>query len=335
MRDPRSVGLPAEPSAHAQLSRRAGDDARGRVREPLPRREAARGELHRRGRGDRHAARRAGRGGDRERRQRAARRAPARRAGAGGGAAAARPRAPRRDRPGADVDPARPRRGRELEDGRGGPRCRRRAPRRSSSRRCRACGGWPSSSARRRSTTSGSSRRCGASARRVREGGALDVQVETRLGPSASRRMSRPRSTASCRRRSRTSSSMPARTHVSIVVTRKSTSVHGDDRGRRPRLRPRRRLDGEGLGLLGMRERVELLDGTLEIDAAPGCRDDAHRRAAARLSARSGSGGRVAASAASVRPKAGANLNPCPEQADATTIRPCRSRTNDSSAVFV
>ncbi len=41
------------------------------------------------------------------------------------------------------------------------------------------------------------------------------------------------------------------------------------------------------------------------------------------------------ASAASVRPTIGANLNPCPEHADPTTIRPWRSRTNSSSAVFV
>ena len=73
------------------------------------------------------AARGAGRRGDRERRQRAARRTSPRRPGAGGGAEAARPRAARRDGPGADVDPARPRGRRELEDGRGSP-CRRRRP---------------------------------------------------------------------------------------------------------------------------------------------------------------------------------------------------------------
>ena len=41
------------------------------------------------------------------------------------------------------------------------------------------------------------------------------------------------------------------------------------------------------------------------------------------------------ASAASVRPTTGANLKPWPEHAEPTTTRPCRSRTNPSSAVFV
>ncbi len=41
------------------------------------------------------------------------------------------------------------------------------------------------------------------------------------------------------------------------------------------------------------------------------------------------------ASAASLRPTAGANLKPWPEQAEPTTTRPRRSRTNDSSAVLV
>jgi signal transduction histidine kinase len=55
--------------------------------------------------------------------------------------------------------------------------------------------------------------------------------------------------------------------HVSIVVTRKSGGVmvmiEDDGRGFDPAVSP-----GERLGLLGMRERVELLDGTLRIDAA-------------------------------------------------------------------
>ena len=42
-----------------------------------------------------------------------------------------------------------------------------------------------------------------------------------------------------------------------------------------------------------------------------------------------------AASAATVRARAGANLNAWPEHAEATTTRPCRSRTKLSSAVFV
>ena len=58
--------------------------------------------------------------------------------------------------------------------------------------------------------------------------------------------------------------------HVSIVVDRGSDQRAGDDRGRRRRLRPRRRLDRRGSVSLGMRERVELLDGTFAIDTAPG-----------------------------------------------------------------
>src|SRR5581483_10271135 len=43
----------------------------------------------------------------------------------------------------------------------------------------------------------------------------------------------------------------------------------------------------------------------------------------------------ASASAASRRPTAGANLKPCPEQAEPTTTRPLRSSTNCSSAVVV
>jgi signal transduction histidine kinase len=56
--------------------------------------------------------------------------------------------------------------------------------------------------------------------------------------------------------------------HVSVVVTRKSTTVHvvieDDGSGFDPGA-----VSTGGLGLLGMRERVELLDGTFEIDTSP------------------------------------------------------------------
>ena len=61
---------------------------------------------------------------------------------------------------------------------------------------------------------------------------------------------------------------MPTRARVSIVVTRKPDSVlvmiEDDGRGFDPA------SSGRRLGLLGMRERVELLDGSLQIDAEPG-----------------------------------------------------------------
>ena len=40
-----------------------------------------------------------------------------------------------------------------------------------------------------------------------------------------------------------------------------------------------------GTGLRGLRDRVEALDGSLEIDSPPGLRHDGHRRAAAVISA--------------------------------------------------
>ena len=56
---------------------------------------------------------------------------------------------------------------------------------------------------------------------------------------------------------------------ASIVVTRKADGVlvmiEDDGRGFDPR-----RLGRRGLGLLGMRERVELLDGSLQVEAEPG-----------------------------------------------------------------
>ena len=65
--DPRSVGLPARPSAHAFVPRRPDQAARNRVREPVPDREGGCGSVLRRRRGGRQAAGRPGRCRDRER----------------------------------------------------------------------------------------------------------------------------------------------------------------------------------------------------------------------------------------------------------------------------
>jgi signal transduction histidine kinase len=103
----------------------------------------------------------------------------------------------------------------------------------------------------------------------VREGGALDVQVETRLG---SGRLPPEIETALYRivQEALTNAVKHAgANHVSIVVTRKATGVQvmieDDGEGFDPVA-----VSIDGLGLLGMRERVELLDGSLEIDASPG-----------------------------------------------------------------
>ncbi len=103
----------------------------------------------------------------------------------------------------------------------------------------------------------------------VREGGALDVQVETRLGAG---RLPADVETALYRivQEALTNAVKHAgANHVSIVVTRNATSVltvieddgKGFDSGA---------VSLDGLGILGMRERVELLDGSLEIDTSPG-----------------------------------------------------------------
>ena len=58
--------------------------------------------------------------------------------------------------------------------------------------------------------------------------------------------------------------------HVSVVVTRKNASVsvviEDDGKG----FEPERAAEGGGVGLLGMRERVQLLDGTLSVESSPG-----------------------------------------------------------------
>ena len=181
----------------------------------------------------------------------------------------------------------------------------------SSSRRCRTCGGWPSSSARRRSTTSGSSRRCAASARRC---------ARAARSTSRSRRGSVPQR-------------LPADVETALyrIVQEALTNVvkHAGAEPRQHRRHPQERracmvmieddgrgfdpgvASGDGLGLLGMRERVELLDGTLRDRRRAGRRDDADRRAAARLRPL-GSGGGVARERGERAPEGGGELEPVP-----------------------
>ena len=103
----------------------------------------------------------------------------------------------------------------------------------------------------------------------VREGGALDVQVETRLGAV---RLPADVETALYRivQEALTNAVKHAgANHVSVVVTRKATGVQVMIEDDGSGFDPAARSTG-GLGLLGMRERVELLDGTLAIDTSPG-----------------------------------------------------------------
>jgi signal transduction histidine kinase len=103
----------------------------------------------------------------------------------------------------------------------------------------------------------------------VRERAMVNVQVESRLGTE---RLSADIETALYRivQEALTNAVKHADAkHVSIVLTRKASSVavmieddgNGFDAAK---------AAGSGLGLLGMRERAELLDGTLRIDTAPG-----------------------------------------------------------------
>jgi two-component system, NarL family, sensor histidine kinase DevS len=102
----------------------------------------------------------------------------------------------------------------------------------------------------------------------VGEAGELDVQVEARLGD---RRLPADVETAVYRIVQEAITNVikhaDAR-RVSVVLTRKngfvSVVIEDDGSGFDP-ARP-----VEGIGLIGMRERVELLDGHLEVDSSPG-----------------------------------------------------------------
>jgi len=103
----------------------------------------------------------------------------------------------------------------------------------------------------------------------VREAGKLDVQVEARLGEE---RLPADVETALYRIVQEALTNVVKHAgadHVSIVVTRKPESVVVmiEDDGRGFDLA---QSSGDRLGLLGMRERVQLLDGSLVVEAAPG-----------------------------------------------------------------
>lgn len=106
-------------------------------------------------------------------------------------------------------------------------------------------------------------------AQTTREGGALNVQVEARLG---SGRLPPDVETAVYRLVQEAITNVvkhAAAEHVSVVVTRNVANVavmiEDDGTGFDLAAAP-----GGGLGLLGMRERVELLDGSLRIDSSVG-----------------------------------------------------------------
>lgn len=103
----------------------------------------------------------------------------------------------------------------------------------------------------------------------VREASNLDVQVEARLGEE---RLPADVETALYRIVQEALTNVVKHAgadHVSIVVTRKPESVVVmiEDDGRGFDLA---QSSGDRLGLLGMRERVQLLDGSLVVEAAPG-----------------------------------------------------------------
>ena len=104
----------------------------------------------------------------------------------------------------------------------------------------------------------------------VGERSSIDVQVEARLGRD---RLSPEAETAAYRIVQEALTNVVKHAdarHVSVVLTRKneSVSIVIEDDGKGFDLP--QAADGDGLGLAGMRERVQLLDGTLAVESAPG-----------------------------------------------------------------
>ena len=161
-------------------------------------------------------------------------------------------------------------RGRGRDGRRGRARGRRGARGRRSSRRCRTSAGSPSSCGRRRSTTSASCPRSSGWPRRSREQSGIEVEVEAHARRG---RACPPEVETALYRIVQEALTNVAKhagaTHVSIVLTRRDGSGDRGRRGRRPGLR-RRGGDGDGLGLVGMRERVGLLGGRLAVESTEG-----------------------------------------------------------------
>ena len=203
--------------------------------------------------------------------QRVAQRCAApRRAGAGARAPAARARAPRRDRPGAHLDPARAEAARGRARRPPGARRRGRAARACRRARSRTCAGSRSSCARPCSTTSASSPALERLTESFAEQTGIRVDFHSALGET--RLPERGRDGALPSRAGVAHEHRQARRRAQRQRLARPAGVRrrGGDRGRRRRLRPAGDVREDGIGLLGMRERLALLGGRLEIESRKG-----------------------------------------------------------------